>query len=94
MSGVSASTTTEPRSPVTAAAAPPAASVIVPLYELIWRSASLSPSATVYVNTSAAFPVPLAYEAVPELSSVSVGTPETTTASSQVTVIEMASPIL
>ena len=60
MSGELASTTTVPRSPVTAAAAPPAASAIVPPYELIWRSVeSESPSATVYVNTRAAFPLPL-----------------------------------
>ena len=44
------------------------------------------------MNTRAAFPVPLAYAAVALLLRVRAGVPETTTASSQVTVIEIASP--
>ena len=61
MSGVLASTMTAPRSPLAAAAAPPAESVIVPLNELTDRSeASVSPLAMVVVKTSAADPVPLA----------------------------------
>ena len=95
MSGVLASTMTAPRSPLAAAAAPPAASVMVPLNELTDRSLeSVLPSATVYLKTNAAFPVPLWYVAVALLESVSVGVPETTTASSQVTVMSRLSPIL
>ena len=61
-SGASPSTVTDPRSPEEmAAAAPPAASAIVPLNELTDRSLdAASFSETVYVNTNAAFPVPLA----------------------------------
>ena len=95
MSGELASTTTVPRSPETAAAAPPAASAIVPLYELMSRSlVSVSPSVTVYLKTRAAFPVPLLYEADALFESVRVGVPETTTASSQVTVMSIFCPIL
>ena len=44
------------------------------------------------MNTSAVVPVPLAYVAVALLDRARVGVPDTTTASSQVTVIEIASP--
>ena len=95
MSGVSASTTTVPRSPLAEAAAPPAASVIVPLDELTSRSeVPVLSSTTVYLNTSAAFPVPLLYEADAPFESARVGVPDTVTASSQVTVMSMLSPIL
>ena len=70
------------------AAAPPAASAIVPVYAVTVRSAVVpSFSATVYVNTSAVEPDPLVYAADALFPSVSVGEPVTTTASSQVTVI-------
>ena len=60
-SGASPSTVTDPRSPEAAPAAFPAASAIVPLYELTDRSfESESPSAMVVVKTSAVVPVPLA----------------------------------
>jgi hypothetical protein len=88
MSGVSPSTVTEPRSPEAAAAAPPAASAIVPLYEDTERSGeSVSPAATVVVKTRAVEVVPLTYDAESPLDRVRVGVPDTTTASSQVTVI-------
>ena len=90
MSGELPSTTTEPRSPDADSAAPPAVSVNVPLDEETCRSLeSVLPSATVYLKTRAVFPVPLLYEAVAPLFSVSVGVPVTATASSQVTVMSM-----
>ena len=92
-SGASPSTVTAPRSPEAAPAAPPAASVIVPPYELTDRSAeSESPSATVVEKTRAVEPVPLAYVAVSPLDRVRVGVPVTVTASSQVTVMDSDSP--
>ena len=96
MSGVSASITTVPRSPVAEAALPPAASLIVPpLWELIERSEdAVSSSATVYVKTRPALPEPLVYEALPPLDRARAGVPVTVTASSHVTVIETESPIL
>ena len=95
MSGVLPSTTTAPRSPEAAPAAPPAVSVIVPLYELTERSdASVSPSAIVVVNTSDADPSPLEYVAVSPFDRVRVGVPDFVTASSQVTVIDSVSPML
>ena len=48
----------------------------------------MSASAIVVVNTSAVEPVPLEYDAVSPLDRVRVGVPDTTTASSHVTVIE------
>ena len=61
MSGVLASTITAPRSSVpVAAAAPPAASAIVPEYPVTERSEeSVSPSAIVVVNTRDALASPL-----------------------------------
>ena len=75
-----------------AAAAPPAASVMVPVYAVTDRSAeAVLPSATVYVNTRAVVPVPLEYDA--EALLLRVRAPLlVTTASSQVTVIEIVSP--
>ena len=58
--GEFASTITEPKSPLTAPAEFPAASVTVPEYEDTDKSLlSVFPSATVYLKTNAADPVPL-----------------------------------
>ena len=83
-----------PRSPEAAPAAPPAASVIVPLYDDTDKSVvSVSVLWITVEKTRAVLPVPLTYDAVSPLDRVRVGVPDTTTVSSQVTVIESVSPI-
>ena len=92
--GTLASMMTAPRSPEAAAAAPPAASAMVPVYaETATSVSSVSPEATVVVKTSAVEPDPLEYAAESPLSSVSAPL-LVTTASPHVHVIVRTSPIL
>ena len=84
---------TVPKSPDAAPAAPPAASVIMPLKDVTFKSElAVLPSTTTQLNISEIDPEPLAYVAVAPLSRASVGVPLTTTASSQVAVILRVSP--